>query len=110
MRRRRSACGFRPAIPAWSCAARRGTEAAVAWSCARRAVTLSHSNTRRRCAENEASRPEETTMLQAKFFSPRRRKALFAGAAVVAAPGLALAQAGGGKPVSIVVSYPPGGG
>src|SRR3954465_4949213 len=43
-------------------------------------------------------------------FSARRRQALFAGAAALAAPGLALAQVAGGKPVSLVVSYPPGGG
>src|SRR3954462_2875238 len=45
-------------------------------------------------------------------FSPQRRKALVAGAAALAAPSLVLAQAqvAGGKPVSLVVSYPPGGG
>ena len=45
-----------------------------------------------------------------RSFSLQRRKALLAGAAAVAAPGLALAQIGGGKPVTLVVSYPPGGG
>jgi tripartite-type tricarboxylate transporter receptor subunit TctC len=49
-------------------------------------------------------------------FSAQRRKALVAGLAAAATPGLVLAQAAqaaqvaGGKPVSLVVSYPPGGG
>jgi tripartite-type tricarboxylate transporter receptor subunit TctC len=45
-------------------------------------------------------------------FSAQRRKALLAGVAAFAAPGLAMAQAplAGGKPVTLVVSYPPGGG
>lgn len=51
-------------------------------------------------------------MFQFHEFSARRRQALFAGVAAVAAPGLALAQApiASGKPVTLVVSYPPGGG
>lgn len=45
-------------------------------------------------------------------FSVQRRAALFAGAAAIASPGLVLAQplVAGGKPISLVVSYPPGGG
>jgi len=45
-------------------------------------------------------------------FSLQRRTLLQAGAAALAAPGLAFAQGGiaGGKPITLVVSYPAGGG
>lgn len=50
-------------------------------------------------------------MSQLVIFDGQRRKALFAGAAALAAPGLALSQPQiGGKAISLVVSYPPGGG
>src|SRR4051812_28209684 len=51
-------------------------------------------------------------MSRSRPFSPQRRQALIAGASALAAPALVLAQApvAGGKPVSLVVSYPPGGG
>jgi tripartite-type tricarboxylate transporter receptor subunit TctC len=51
-------------------------------------------------------------MTKLDTFRAQRRKALLAGAAALAAPGLALSQPqiAGGKPVTLVVSYPPGGG
>jgi tripartite-type tricarboxylate transporter receptor subunit TctC len=51
-------------------------------------------------------------MSKLQTFRAQRRKALLAGAAALAAPRVVLSQpqVAGGKPVSLVVSYPPGGG